>query len=125
MSVLSGYGESFAAFSQFFINFYHLERCEELNPLSARAEIVLFALCVPPTDNYCTGSLYRRMESHAITTENSKTPLQLFAPGTIARSVQLVGLSRQRPTGSKSPLADISGGVVPTVNCPLTNDKKA
>ena len=73
--------------SVFYQVFYHLERCDKLDPLS---ELELFCLhyVYLPRISKALDLFKEGWNNHAITTENCKTPLQLFTAGAIAHGLQ-------------------------------------
>ena len=110
------------ALSVFHQVFHHLEECGKLDPLSEQDLFCLHFVYIPriskALDMFKTG-----WNNHAITTENCKTPLQMFTRGTIAHGPQPPQSTIH--SNSNSPV-DVSSGVfVPEVNCSLGNEKEA
>ena len=101
--------------------FHHLETCGKLDHLS---EIDLFCLhfVYLPRISNALDMFQSGWNNHAITTEQCRTPLQLFTAGTLAHGPW------PQPTNHNisNDQVEISGGVVvQEVNCPLSPEKTA
>ena len=106
--------------SVFYQLFSFLEECGKLDPLSE-------------SDLYCLHFVYipritRALESfrcgwnnHAITTEHSMTPLQMFTSGSLAHNIQLDSFHGDVDSALQ---LDASGVIVPPTSSPLTRPQE-
>ena len=105
--------------SLFYRLFYYLEDCEKLNPMS---EVDLYCLhfVYIPRISKALEAFRNGWNNHAITTENSMTPVQLFTSGVLSH-----GPYQQSQIPHEENTVTVALGVdIPSTTSPLTSDQE-
>ena len=107
--------------SIFYQLFYYLEEQGKLNPLK-ESDIYCLHYVYIPRVNKALNMFRDGWNSHALTTEQCLTPIQLFTSGSLLRSPQSINIDSEMRTGTVQ--VDTDGVVIPENFSPLSEEQE-